>query len=85
MVQNHHLVTSINDAGWAACPSILSGKAACAGSAVLAVNPAFTNQTCAGGGGLVAMGLSVRWHACPACVSCMRNEPASRPHRGEEQ
>jgi putative transposase len=67
MVQNHHLAKSISDAGWAAFLTILSFKAACAGREVVAVNPAFTSQTCSGCGEMVSKGLSVRWHACPVC------------------
>src|SRR5689334_6938215 len=48
MVKNHHLAKSIQDAGWAAFLSILSYKAACAGRKVIAVNPAYTSQTCSG-------------------------------------
>jgi putative transposase len=67
MVQNHHLAKSISDAGWAAFLTILAYKAACAGREVIAVNPAFTSQTCSGCGVLVQKGLSVRWHSCPDC------------------
>ena len=62
MLRNHHLAKSISDAGWAAFLSILSYKAACAGRRVVAVNPAFTSQTCSGCGVMVQKGLSVRWH-----------------------
>jgi putative transposase len=67
MVKNHHLAKSISDAGWSQFLGILSFKAACAGRRMIAVNPAFTSQTCSGCGVLVAKGLSVRWHACPEC------------------
>jgi putative transposase len=56
MVRNHHLAKSISDAGWAAFLSILSYKAACADRRVVAVNPAFTSQTCSGCGVLVQKG-----------------------------
>jgi putative transposase len=65
MLKNHHLAKSIQDAGWAAFLGILSYKAACAGREVIAVNPAFTSQTCSGCGRVVWKGLSVRWHRCP--------------------
>ncbi|HEY7022721.1 MAG TPA: transposase, partial [Ktedonobacterales bacterium] len=65
--KNHHLAKSISDAGWSQFLGILSFKAACAGRRMIAVNPAFTSQTCSGCGVLVAKGLSVRWHACPEC------------------
>ena len=80
MVKNHHLAKSISDAGWGAFLIILTHKAACAGRRVVAVNPAYTSQTCSGCGVLVSKGLSVRWHSCPD----VRNQPASRPQRGEE-
>jgi putative transposase len=79
MVKNHHLAKSINDAGWAAFLSILSYKAAWAGREVIAVNPAFTSQTCSGCGVVVAKGLSVRWHSCPDCgTSLHRDHNAAR-------
>jgi putative transposase len=67
MVKNHRLAKSISDAGWSAFLTILSFKAACAGRSVVAVPPAYTSQTCAGCGVIVAKGLSVRWHTCPEC------------------
>ena len=79
MVRNHHLAKSISDAGWSAFLTILSYKAACAGRSVIAVNPAFTSQICSGCGVLVAKGLSVRWHSCPACgISLHRDHNAAR-------
>jgi putative transposase len=67
MVRNHHLAKSIQDAGWYSFLSILSFKAVCAGRSLIAVNPAFTSQTCSGCGVMVSKGLSVRWHSCPDC------------------
>jgi putative transposase len=79
MVKNHCLAKSISDAGWAAFLSILTYKAACAGRSVKAVNPAFTSQRCSGCGIMIAKGLSVRWHACPACgTSLHRDQNAAR-------
>ena len=80
MVKHHHLAKSISDAGWSAFLIILTYKAACAGRRVVAVNPAYTSQTCSGCGVVVQKGLSVRWHSCPD----VRNESASGPQRGEE-
>jgi putative transposase len=74
MVRNHHLATSIQDAGWSAFLSILSFKAACAGRKVQAVNPAYPSQTCSGYGVLVAKGLSVRWHSCPDCGTSLHRD-----------
>jgi putative transposase len=67
MVQNPHLAKSIADVGWSGFLTILSHKAACAGRKVIAVNPAYTSQTCSGCGVVVKKGLSVRWHSCPDC------------------
>jgi putative transposase len=88
MVRNHHLATSISDAGWRAFLSILSCKAAEAGKTVVAVPPAFTSQACSGCGVLVHKGLSVRWHSCPDCgTSLHRDHNAARNilARGKEQ
>jgi putative transposase len=79
MVKNHHLAKSISDAGWGAFLIILSYKAACAGRQVIAVNPAYTSQTCSGCGVVVFKGLSVRWHSCPECgTSLHRDHNAAR-------
>jgi putative transposase len=77
MLKNHRLAKSISDASWAAflsILSILSDKAACAGRSVIAVNPAFTSQTCSGCGIVVHKGLSVRWHSCPECGASLRRD-----------
>jgi putative transposase len=79
IVKNHHLAKSIQDAGWSAFLAILSFKAVCAGRSVVAVNPAYTSQTCSGCGVVVSKGLSVRWHACPDCgTSLHRDHNAAR-------
>jgi len=67
LVKNHHLAKSIQDAGWSAFLTILTFKAESAGKRVVAVDPAYTSQTCSGCGVIVSKGLSVRWHACPDC------------------
>jgi putative transposase len=76
MVQNHHLAKGISDAGWSAFLAILAFKAAGAGKRVQAVNPAFTSQRCSGPGCgvIVQKGLSVRWHACPACGTSLHRD-----------
>jgi putative transposase len=76
MVKTHHLAKSISDAGWAAFLTILAFKAAHAGKRVVAVNPAFTSQTCSGPGCgvIVSKGLSVRWHACPDCGTSLHRD-----------
>ncbi len=74
MLKNHHLAKSIADAGWSGFLSILNHKAACAGRSVIAVNPAYTSQTCSGCGVIVAKGLSVRWHSCPDCGTSLHRD-----------
>jgi putative transposase len=74
MVKNHHLAKSITDAGWGAFLIILTYKAACAGRRIVAVNPAYTSQTCSGCGVIVLKGLSVRWHSCPACGTSLHRD-----------
>jgi putative transposase len=74
MLKNHHLATSIADAGWSAFVRILSCKAAEAGKTVVAVPPAFTSQACSGCGVLVHKGLSVRWHDCPDCGTSLHRD-----------
>jgi putative transposase len=65
MVRNHHLATSIQDAGWSQFLSILAFKAVYAGKRAVAAPPAYTSQKCSGCGRVVWKGLSVRWHHCP--------------------
>jgi putative transposase len=74
MLKNHHLAKSIADGGWSAFLSILSCKAVEAGKTVVAVPPAYTSQACSGCGVLVHKGLSVRWHACPACATNLHRD-----------
>jgi putative transposase len=81
LLRNHHLAQAIADAGWSAILRILSRKAAAAGKTVVAVPPAHTSHVSAGVscGVLVHTGLSVRWHACPACgTSLHRDHNAAR-------
>jgi putative transposase len=74
LLKNHHLAKSIADAGWSAFLGILAFKAVCAGKRAVAVPPAYTSQTCSGCGVLVAKGLSVRWHECPACGTSLHRD-----------
>ena len=67
MVKHPHLAKSISDAGWGAFLIILTYKAVWAGRRIVAINPAFTSQSCSGCGAIVSKGLSVRWHSCPEC------------------
>ena len=81
MVKHHHLAKSISDAGWSAFLSILTDKAACAGRLVVAVNPAYTSQTCSGRGVMVSKGLSVRWHSCPECDASLHRDHNAAKNR----
>jgi putative transposase len=76
MVRNHHLATSISDAGWGQFLTMLAFKAASAGKRVVAVNPAFTSQRCSGPGcgAIVSKGLSVRWHRRPECGASLHRD-----------
>jgi putative transposase len=74
MVKNHHLAKSIADAGWRGFLTILNAKAAYAGRRVVAVNPAYTSQTCSDCGVVVQKGLSVRWHSCPDCGTSLHRD-----------
>ena len=81
LVKNHHLAKSIADAGWSGFLTILSAKAAWAGRRVIAVNPAYTSQTCSGCGVVVKKGLSVRWHACPECGTSLHRDHNAAKNR----
>ena len=65
LLRNHQLAKSIADAGGSAFLSLLAFKAVCAGKRAVAVPPAYTSQTCSGGGVIVHKGRCVRWHFCP--------------------
>jgi putative transposase len=67
MVHNHCLAKSISDAAWAAFAAMLSFKAAWAGRSFIAVNPAYTSQTCSQCGHRQKMPLAERTFACPCC------------------
>ena len=75
MLKNHYLAKSYSGRRlvWQFL-NILNLKAACAGHSVVAVNPAYTSQTCSGCGVLVQKGLSVRWHACPECGTSLHRD-----------
>jgi putative transposase len=81
MVQNHLLAKSVSDAGWGAFLIILTYKAACAGRRLVAVNAAYTLQTCSGCGVLVQKGLSVRWRACPNCGTSLHRDHNAAKNR----
>jgi len=67
MVHNHCLAKSIHDAAWALFTALVAYKAAWAGRRFIAVNPAYTSQTCSGCGQRQTMPLSERTYHCPCC------------------
>jgi len=67
MTHNHCLAKSIADASWSAFFSQLHSKAEEAGRLYIAVNPAYTSQTCSTCGHRQKMPLSERIFACPCC------------------
>jgi putative transposase len=67
LVHNHCLAKSIQDAAWSQFATFLSYKAAWAGRAFVAVNPAYTSQDCSGCGHRQKKTLAERIHACPCC------------------
>jgi putative transposase len=75
MLHNHCLSKSISDAAWSGFRTMLSFKAEWAGRRFVAVNPAYTSQTCSGCGHRLAtdkrLGLSDRVFnrvfSCPCC------------------
>jgi len=76
MVHNHCLAKSISDAAWSMFTSCLSYKAANAGRRYIAVDPAYTSQTCSRCGHRQKMPLSDRVYFCPCChleLSCDHN------------
>lgn len=67
MVQNHCLAKSIADASWSMFRAVLTSKAERAARVVIAVNPAYTSQTCSDCGHRQPKKLSERVHACSCC------------------
>ena len=67
MVHNHCLAKSIHDAAWSQFATFVSYKAACAGRAFVAVNPAYTSQDCSRCGHRQKKTLAERVHACGCC------------------
>ena len=67
MVHNHCLAKSIQDAAWSQFATFVSYKAAWAGRAYVAVNPAYTSQDCSGCGHRQKKTLAERIHVCSCC------------------
>lgn len=67
MLHNHCLAKSISDAAWSGFFQQLAIKAEWAGRKFVAVNPAYTSQTCSNCGHRQKMPLSERVFTCPCC------------------
>jgi putative transposase len=75
LLKNHQLAKRSSAAGWSACLSRRSCKAADAGTTVVAVPPAYTSQACSEAVVCASRrGRSVRWHACPDCGASRRRD-----------
>lgn len=68
MLHNHCLAKSIADASWTEFFSKLHSKAEEAGRTYIAVNPAYTSQTCSKCGHRQKMPLCERTYHCPCCL-----------------
>ncbi|MEW5860246.1 MAG: transposase [Cyanobacteriota bacterium] len=64
LVKNHCLAKSINDASWYQFRKWLEHFGIKFGRITIAVNPAYTSQTCSNCGTLVKKSLSTRTHVC---------------------
>jgi putative transposase len=71
MLHNHCLAKSISDGAWSGFRSMIAVKAEWAGRRFVAVNPAYTSQTCSACGHRLSpdsrLGLSDRVFSCPCC------------------
>ena len=67
MVHHHGLAKSLLDAAWSQFATCVSYKAAWAGRAFVAVNPAYTSQDCSGCGHRQKKTLAERTHTCACC------------------
>ena len=77
MVKNHCLAKSIADAGWGIFRRWLEYYAGVYGRVTVAVNPAYTSQTCSACGTVVKKSLSTRTHACRCGCVMDRDENAA--------
>ena len=68
MIGHPTLARSMADGSWSKLPSMLSYKAAKAGSVLIGVDPGNTSQKCPGCGKLVAKSPAARTPACPQCA-----------------
>ncbi len=68
---------SIQDAGWGQFVQYCTYKAACAGRAVVQVNPRGTSQACCGCGAIRKKTLEERWHSCECGCELDRDHNAA--------
>ncbi len=79
LVHNHCVAKSISDAAWTQFRTYTQYKAAWAGRVLVAVNPAYTSQTCSACGHRQKMPLAERVYTCPCCHSTLdRDHNAAR-------
>lgn len=74
MLANHKLARAASDVAWSQFLTFLQSKAATAGRRVVAVNPAYTSQTCSGCGVIRKKRLSERRHDCPDCGTSLHRD-----------
>lgn len=67
MLRNHCLAKSLSDSAWSGFFQLLAMKAEWAARKFVAVNPAYTSQTCSSCGHRQKMPLSERVFNCPCC------------------
>lgn len=68
---------SMADAAWGGFLAILAQKCEQEGVELVAVNPAYTSQTCSGCGAIEKKHLSERWHDCECGASLHRDHNAA--------
>ncbi|AOY83975.2 transposase [Moorena producens JHB] len=78
LVKNHCLAKSINDAGWYQFRRWLEYFGEKFGRITVAVNPAYTSQTCSACGAIVKKSLSTRTHICECGCELDRDHNAAR-------
>jgi putative transposase len=78
MNRNHSLALSSHDAGFGEFRQLLEYKAEEAGTQIIAVDPAYTSQTCSNCGTMVEKDVSVRVYKCACGLEIDRDVNAAR-------
>ncbi|NEO37244.1 MAG: transposase [Moorea sp. SIOASIH] len=78
LAKNHCLAKSINDAGWYQFRSWLEYFGQKFGRITVAVNPAYTSQSCSNCGEVVKKSLSTRTHVCQCGCQLDRDHNAAK-------